>query len=96
LHGATSADGVRGFGSCAVSKVREDGDWEAWTCFFLEGVAETANAAVDSAHRLLALVKRDQDRMASLGTSGTGLARIYASLRAHPVANMSDLATAPV
>jgi Fic family protein len=76
-----------------LSKVRADGDWEAWTCFFLEGVAETANAAVDTAHRLLALVKRDEGRIASIGASGTGLARIYASLRARPVANMSDIAT---
>jgi hypothetical protein len=56
-------------------------------------VAETANAAVDSAHRLLALVKRGEGRIASLATSGTDLARIYASQRARPVANISDLAT---
>jgi Fic family protein len=76
-----------------LSLVRETGDWEAWISFFLEGVTETANAAVDAAHRLLALVKRDEARIAALGAGGTGLARIYASLRARPVANMAELCT---
>jgi Fic family protein len=76
-----------------LSLVRETGDWEAWISFFLEGVTETANAAVDSTHRLLALVKRDEARIAALGAGGTGLARVYASLRARPVANMAELCT---
>jgi hypothetical protein len=63
-----------------LSLVRETGDWEALISFFLEGVTETANAAVDSAHQLLALVKRDE-------------ARIFASLRARPVAKMAELCT---
>ncbi len=36
--------------------VRRDGDWEVWIDFFLDGVTETAESAVDTAHRLLASV----------------------------------------
>ena len=41
-----------------LDTVRQDGDWEAWADFFLEGVEQTAGGAVDTAHRLLALFRR--------------------------------------
>lgn len=43
-----------------LSRVRTDGDWETWLNFFLAGVKETADQAVTTARKLLAL--RDQDR----------------------------------
>ncbi|MGH9577797.1 MAG: Fic family protein, partial [Terriglobales bacterium] len=45
-----------------LDSVRRDGDWEAWLDFFLEGVALTAGGAVDTAHRLLALFREDEQR----------------------------------
>ena len=53
--------------------VRVEGDWEAWLDFFLEGVEQTANNAVDTAKRLLSLFNRDEQciRKAQGTTSAT-------------------------
>ena len=50
-----------------LNGVRVRGDWEAWLGFFLDGVAETAQQAVDTAQRLLALLAEDRARIAALG-----------------------------
>ena len=74
--------------------VRTTGDWEAWLDFFLEGVAETAGAAVGTAHQLLAMFQRDTERIQALGrASGTAL-RVHAVLRSRPVADVDHLARA--
>ena len=43
--------------------VRTDGDWEEWLDFFLEGVRATADLAVATAQRLVALFGEDRDRI---------------------------------
>ena len=75
-----------------LDAVRRDGDWEAWLDFFLEGVAQTANGAIDTAHRLLALFREDAERIQTLGRSAANSLRIFDALRARPVANINDLA----
>ena len=74
-----------------LDSVRRDGDWEAWLDFFLEGVAVTAAAAVETAHRLLALFRGDEQRLAAEGRSATSALRVYGALRARPVATIQDL-----
>ena len=64
-----------------LNEVRQQGDWEAWIAFFLEGVESTAAAAVDSAHRLLDLFRIDEMKLTGLGRSGTSLRQVYAALR---------------
>jgi Fic family protein len=71
--------------------VRREGDWEAWLDFFLEGVAETAGAAVDTAHRLLSLFRQDEQELAARDRGVTSLLRVYAALRARPVATIQEL-----
>ena len=75
--------------------VRTDGDWEAWVDFFLEGVADTAANAVQTAKRLLALFQEDEQRISSLGrVASTGL-RVFRVLCRYPLTNLkqvSDLA----
>jgi Fic family protein len=75
-----------------LDSVRQEGDWEAWLDFFLEGVATTAGAAVDTAHRLLALFRTDEQRLITQGRSAASKLRIYSALRARPVATIQDLA----
>jgi Fic family protein len=72
--------------------VRRDGDWEAWLEFFLDGVAQTASTAVDTAHRLLALFGADEQAMTKLGGGTASTMRVYSALRAKPVATINDLA----
>ncbi len=72
--------------------VRREGDWEAWLTFFLEGVAETAGGAVETAHRLLALFRDDERRVAGKGRRFLSVQRVFAALRARPIAAIKDLA----
>lgn len=75
-----------------LDEVRLAGDWEAWVEFFLEGVAETAGAAVETAHRLLALFREDEARVAGQGRRASSLLRLYAALRARPLTTITELA----
>ena len=74
-----------------LDRVRFEGDWEAWLDFFLEGVAGTASAAVDTAHRLLRLFRSDEQRLAGSRGKATSALRVHAALRARPVATVADL-----
>ena len=42
-----------------LNAVRVDGDWEGWLDFFLEGVEQTAEGAVQTARRLVDLFQQD-------------------------------------
>lgn len=46
-----------------LSAVREDGDWEGWTEFFLDCVCEAANDGVQVARELNLLIGRDRNRL---------------------------------
>ena len=48
-----------------LQEVREQGAWEAWLEFFLDGVAETANQAFDAATRIVGTVWKSGDYAAS-------------------------------
>jgi Fic family protein len=74
-----------------LDQVRQTGDWEAWLDFFLEGVASTASAAVETAHRLLALFREDELRLSGAKRRPVSVLRIYHALRARPVTNIQDL-----
>jgi len=68
-----------------LGEVRRTGDWEAWTDFFLEGVATIANEAVASAREVFALVSVDRQRLvAAPGASITAI-QLLDVLPLHPV-----------
>lgn len=71
--------------------VRTDGDWEAWLDFFLEGVEQTANGAVETAHRLLAIFREHDDQVQVFGRSTANALRMLQILRVRPVATLTDL-----
>lgn len=60
-----------------LNAVRVQGDWEGWLGFFLDGVAETAQQAVDTAQRLLALLARDRARIATLGKRAGNVGLVF-------------------
>jgi Fic family protein len=74
-----------------LDAVRHDGDWETWIDFFLEGVASTAESAVDTAHRLLALFRDDTAHVQLLGRSAANALRVFDALRARPLATLGAL-----
>jgi Fic family protein len=71
--------------------VRRDGDWEAWLDFFLEGVELTAGAAVQTAHRLLALFGSDAERVQSTGRAAASALRVYDAFRDRPLCTIAAL-----
>ena len=75
-----------------LDAVRRDGDWEAWVLFFLEGVERTAAAAVDAAHRLLALFQADEGKLTGRGRSGVSVRQVLAALRQRPLIGIPQLA----
>jgi Fic family protein len=74
-----------------LDAVRTDGDWEAWIEFFLIGVAKTASAAVDTAHRLLELFASDERTLGTAPGSSASVMRVFNALRAKPLATINDL-----
>ena len=74
-----------------LDAVRRDGDWEAWLAFFLEGVRQTAESAVGTAHRLTALFWEDKERIVPLGRRAGSALRIHDALKARPVTSTQEL-----
>jgi Fic family protein len=75
-----------------LDSVRQEGAWEPWLDFFLEGVEQTAVSAVDTAHRLLALFREDAERVDALGRSTANTRRVFGALRDRPLRTVTDLA----
>jgi Fic family protein len=56
-----------------LQAVRDQGEWEEWLQFFLDGVAEVATQATETARQILLLREKDRVRIATLGRrSGNG------------------------
>lgn len=75
-----------------LDAVRRDGDWEAWTAFFCEGVAAVSDSAVATARRLLDLAERDRERLAGLGRKAGSAAAVQAALLRTPLCTIPRLA----
>jgi len=76
-----------------LQRTREEGDWEAWIEFFLTGVMETAESAVDTARRLVALFARDRERIQQQKRAAGSTLRIHEALKARPILSMSEVRT---
>lgn len=68
-----------------LQRVRLQGDWEAWVDFFLDGVAETADGAVQTARRLLDLFAKDREEIEGLGRRASSTLRVHALLQRQPL-----------
>jgi Fic family protein len=68
-----------------LTEVREHGDWEAWTDFFLEGVATIADEAVETARDVFALVSADRERVLAASGASVVAARLLEQLPVRPV-----------
>jgi len=68
-----------------LNRVREEGDWEAWIDFFLEGVEKTALDAVTKAQRLVQIMREDELAVSQRGRSANSMLRCLHSLSHRPV-----------
>lgn len=75
-----------------LNRVRTHGDWEGWLGFFLDGVAETAQQAVDTAQRLLALLAADRTRIATLGKRAGNVGLVFDQFARRVATNVPHLA----
>ena len=75
-----------------LDTVRRTGDWEAWLVFFLDGVAQTAAAAVSTAQRLQSLFQQDQGRIQQQGRAAGSALRVHEALKERPVRSVPEAA----
>ena len=69
-----------------LTAIRNDGNWEAWLKFFLRGVGEVSQEAIETARRIFAL--RDEHRQAinkSMGSSAGSALRLLDYLYEQPI-----------
>jgi Fic family protein len=66
-----------------LQRVRVEGCWEEWLKFFFTGVRETAESAVSTTRRLLALFESDRARAGAAKGAATVI-RLHDHLRTHP------------
>ena len=71
-----------------LNVVRQNGDWEAWMEFFLEGVRQTAEGAYETAQRLLDLFEADQARIQKTGRAAGSALRTHQALKERPVSSI--------
>jgi Fic family protein len=74
-----------------LGEVRKTGDWEAWTDFFLAGVATIADEAVATARDVFALVSADRQRVLAASGASVIAARLLEQLPVHPVVTIPGI-----
>jgi Fic family protein len=74
-----------------LDQVRRTGDWEAWLAFFLDGVRQTADAAVAAAQSLSELFRDDRARLEPTGRRAGSALRVYDALKVRPIVSMPEV-----
>src|SRR6266853_1293657 len=72
--------------------VRTTGNWEAWLEFFLAGVKETSDQAVNAARRIIVLIDADRQKLDSLGRASASALRIHQFAQTHPILSIVSTA----
>ncbi len=75
-----------------LQSVRENGDWEDWFRFFLSGVRETAEQAVQTAKILVLLFEKDRDKIQSIGKAAGSAMRVHHLLQRSPIISVTSAA----
>jgi len=71
-----------------LTAVREGGDWEGWTAFYLECVREAADDGVRAAERLFALLGKDRARLIAHDSVTVPAIRLLDLLPSNPVVTL--------
>lgn len=75
-----------------LDAVRRTGDWEGWLAFFLKGVAQMSNQAVDTARQLLALFETDRLKLRTLGRRTGSALQLFDQFTRRPILGAPQLA----
>ncbi|MCK4620588.1 MAG: Fic family protein [Desulfuromonadales bacterium] len=74
-----------------LTQVRNDGNFEPWTRFFLEGVCEVSRMVLETTKRIQALERADSDRLVAEGEGSHGI-NLLRGLMLQPVVTANDIA----
>ncbi|MCI0617546.1 Fic family protein [bacterium] len=74
-----------------LMKVRNNGVWEEWLEFFVDGVKEMADGAVLTARKLSKIAEEDRKKIQQLGKGASSALRIHASLHSKPLGSIPYL-----
>lgn len=72
-----------------LTEVRASGDWERWLDFFLRGVKETSDQAVNAARRIIALLEADRKKIEGLGRPAASVLRVHQYAQTHPIVSIA-------
>jgi len=75
-----------------LQRVRLEGNWEGWLRFFLQGVFETAQQAVESARTVRGVFEQDRERIGGLGRIAGSCLQLHQRLQQKAIVNIPDSA----
>ncbi|MEK7774329.1 MAG: Fic family protein, partial [Candidatus Zixiibacteriota bacterium] len=75
-----------------LQNIRDNGDWESWLKFFLSGVRETAEQAVQTAKMLVRQFEEDRKKIQPLGKGTGSVLRVHHILQQSPIISITNLA----
>jgi len=75
-----------------LQRVRDQGDWETWLEFFLDGITETSLQAADAAREILQLFESDRKRIEELGRPAASALRVHQLLQQKPLTGINEAA----
>lgn len=73
-----------------LQNVRLEGDWEAWLRFFLEGVAQTAEQATQTAQAIFHRTSDDRATIEGLGRIAGSALRLHHWMQRKPIFSISE------
>ena len=74
-----------------LAQVRNEGDWEGWLDFFLDGIATIADEAVATARDLFVLVAADRERLLARPETALAAVRLFELLPTNPIVTSSSV-----
>ena len=74
-----------------LNRLRENGDWEEWLLFFLEGVTQTAEKAASTARQLLDLFDEDTLQIQQQGRTASSALRVHKALQERPIISLQEI-----
>lgn len=77
-----------------LQRVRTEGAWEDWLAFFLDGVADAAQEAADTAQQMLSLFAKDREKIQTLGRGAPSALRIQELMQRNPFLRIGAAAKA--
>ena len=77
-----------------LQRVRTEGAWEDWLAFFLDGVADAAQEAADTAQQTLSLFAKDREKIQRLGRGAPSALRIQELMQRNPFLRIGAAAKA--